>query len=209
MFQLPVLSKKYCRFLSVCIHKELDTKADLRELSPDLIVCKKVGDSDGEDIYAQELITTRGHHRHYHFEIGLESAIPIMEKKRSAKKTYTLPKELADTEPFATVWGNYCISKSKISEKTVIKILNDVSLRFLDFELIINGCSLENTGEGPLKILRWLPASESEIVLEICAYRELKIDDQVFVNAAAFLEEYVQQLTIEKKPRKRIKSDGK
>ena len=105
MFQLPapILSKKYFQFLSVCIHNKLDDKAELRELSPDAIVCKKVGETDGENIYAQGIINTRGNHRHYHYEIGLESAIPTLEKISPAKKTYALPKELVDAETCVTV----------------------------------------------------------------------------------------------------------
>ena len=210
MFLLPTLTTDHLRFVSVCVHIDLDRETEVAGIGANAELVAKIREGDEEDLYARRILDTEDETCHYHVEIGFESAIRPGGKGQSSsrmRQILTPPRALAGSTRKTTVGGRFRILRSQLPEDSFIKILLGVSISSGGYNLDLSGGILDVSGKGPLREVRWFSPSDKELVVDVTAYASLPMDDELFIRASKIIEQGMDQVVFRRKKKKKKEID--
>lgn len=199
MIELPALTPDGLRLVAVCVHFDAEDNVTLGD---DVEVIAKVGEGpESEPIIGRKIIDTEGDikARHFHVEVGLESAVGHQVETGTAEAMRSIPQSIVGMAPKATVWGQYNVAKARLPENGFVKILSGISMPHGDSLLTISGCTIDITGDDSFREIRWWGAGDDDVRVEISGYTEVMIDDQIFMRARQILDAGMERLVFRKK----------
>lgn len=201
MLQTPEITKDGLRYLSVCIHVDLPSKSAACE---DVEVQSKVGD----DSYLRKIVDTHEDYCHFHIEVGMKRELARLGKVTKQAGARKVPTEIVGQRTYATIWGRFRLNISKLPLDSFIRTLSGVVIPAKDYELSISGGTLDVRGDGPIIELRWTSVTDEVLKIDLGAYAELTIDDDLLINAAPILKNGLEQLVLRKKAPKKLPKKG-
>ena len=191
MLQLPRLSQEGLGVLSLCVH--VDLKPEFPEVGPDEFITALLPGNEG--IRVRKIVDSDKETCHFHIEAGFDTFMPPFGDESQVEQVLAIPALLAGPRQPVSTWGRFRIAHESLADNSVIQALSGVSIPSPSkgYELTISGCTLDVSGDGPIRELRWWPAGESEVGVEVSARMEIVISDDMLLDAAAVLENGLDQ----------------
>jgi hypothetical protein len=191
MFDIPPLSTDKVHVLVACLHFELDDYPKLRSFfGRTRSISFKIDRPDEETLFCRKIIDSDGEVAHFHLEVSTPKGAGFysIDRRESGKGSPEIDKQLHGVSALASFWGREVVSRSKLADNGIILALSGVSTRLGDYAVDLTGGTVDLTGDGPLKEMRWWERGEADFTIEVTGLKRVTIGDDLLVHAASIVE---------------------